>query len=155
MTPYENYIIEEPILGKDGRLRINIHNEIENKWKSYPKYLMEIHLGRYLENDETVHHLDHNPLNNDISNLIVLSRREHVKLDIPIKWGSKDFCCLVCNNNFVLSGRKLRDCYHNRLRGKVGPFCSKKCAGIASHNIDRYSNETFEKVLIKNLLIVR
>ena len=36
---------------------------------SYPKYLIEVHLDRYLEKEETVDHIDGNFLNNVISNL--------------------------------------------------------------------------------------
>lgn len=38
---------------------------------------MERHLGRALESTELVHHLDHDETNNDLSNLQVMSRREH------------------------------------------------------------------------------
>jgi HNH endonuclease len=39
--------------------------------------IMEDHLGRRLTRDEVVHHIDHNPLNNDLSNLRVMTRAEH------------------------------------------------------------------------------
>ena len=42
--------------------------------------VMEEHLGRKLERWEEVHHIDENRLNNDISNLEVLSKSEHAKL---------------------------------------------------------------------------
>lgn len=41
------------------------------------RLVMEQHLGRELRPDEVVHHKDENKLNNDISNLEILSRREH------------------------------------------------------------------------------
>lgn len=44
------------------------------------KYLMEQQLGRKLGKDECVHHIDGNRLNNDMSNLVVLSRGEHSRL---------------------------------------------------------------------------
>lgn len=42
--------------------------------------IMENYLGRKLKNNEIVHHKDMNKLNNDISNLEVLTRSEHTKL---------------------------------------------------------------------------
>ena len=67
---------------------------------SYPKYLMEIYLERYLEENKTIDHIDGNPLNNELSNLRVLNRQEH------------------CSN----------DCARNRRdRHQSGYFCSRKC----------------------------
>jgi DNA-directed RNA polymerase specialized sigma24 family protein len=42
------------------------------------RLVVEEHLGRPLTSDEVVHHIDHNPLNNDISNLKVMTRAEHL-----------------------------------------------------------------------------
>ena len=44
------------------------------------RYVMEQYLGRRLRSDEHVHHIDHNRLNNDISNLEILSPEEHGRL---------------------------------------------------------------------------
>lgn len=41
------------------------------------RLVMEKHLGRYLTDDEVVHHIDHDKLNNKISNLQLLSKSEH------------------------------------------------------------------------------
>lgn len=47
---------------------------------AFHRYVMEVHLGRKLGPDEIVHHIDHNPLNNDPDNLTLLSRSEHQRL---------------------------------------------------------------------------
>jgi hypothetical protein len=44
------------------------------------RYIMEQHIGRFLTKDEVVHHLDGDKLNNDISNLKIMSQSEHTKL---------------------------------------------------------------------------
>lgn len=44
------------------------------------RYIMEQHIGRFLTKDEVVHHLDGDKLNNDISNLKIMSQSEHAKL---------------------------------------------------------------------------
>ncbi len=41
---------------------------------------MEQFLGRYLTSDEEVHHIDFNKTNDDISNLKVMTKKEHAKL---------------------------------------------------------------------------
>lgn len=43
---------------------------------SYPKWLMEKHLGRPLNKSEVVYHIDQDMMNNDLSNLEVITRRE-------------------------------------------------------------------------------
>lgn len=44
------------------------------------RWIMQNHLGRKLSKDEHVHHIDGNGMNNEISNLIVLSNANHQKL---------------------------------------------------------------------------
>jgi len=45
------------------------------------RFVMQKHLGRKLTNEERVHHLDGNPLNNSIENLLLLENEsEHQKL---------------------------------------------------------------------------
>lgn len=95
---------------------------------------MELHLGRYLNEDETVDHIDRNPLNNEISNLQVLSRKEHGKLD-AIRLKEKTFTCFICGVNFNLVGKKLHCAISNRKSNKAGPFCSKVCAGKYGKNV--------------------
>lgn len=42
--------------------------------------IMEEHIGRKLKPTEIVHHIDGNKLNNDISNLKIVSRKEHIEI---------------------------------------------------------------------------
>lgn len=44
------------------------------------RLVVEEHIGRRLSSDEIVHHIDGNKLNNDISNLQVMTRGEHSSL---------------------------------------------------------------------------
>ena len=63
---------------------------ITDNWKGYVYehiYIMEIHLGRSLLNDEVVHHLDGNRGNNKLDNLILLTREMHGKLHAWIDKG--------------------------------------------------------------------
>ena len=58
------------------------------------RYIMEQHLGRKLNDNEIVHHIDGNKLNNDISNLKVMTKGEHSSFHRKeeIKNGKKLFC---------------------------------------------------------------
>lgn len=65
-------------LCKDGRIRcVLVYNDGTKRTISYPKLLMENYLGRSLLPEEQVHHIDENPLNNDLSNLMIVLRGEH------------------------------------------------------------------------------
>lgn len=44
------------------------------------RYTAEKFIGRRLSSDEIVHHIDGNPFNNSIENLMVVSRAEHKKI---------------------------------------------------------------------------
>ena len=58
------------------------------------RLVMEKHLGRYLTEEEVIHHIDGNPKNNDISNLMLFaSHSEH----------------LIYERTKDMSGRKCRD----------------------------------------------
>lgn len=64
---YDGYIVIPTL--PDGRKQIKKH-----------RYVMELHIGRVLLPTEIVHHIDCNKLNNDISNLQVMTRSDHNRL---------------------------------------------------------------------------
>lgn len=125
---YEKYKIYGPYKAKDGRLRIIGVDENGNKHTiSYPKFLMENHLNRYLEKDEQIDHIDGNPLNNDISNLQILKLGEHQKLD-ALRVKNVKVRCAYCGKEFIIKGSNL--CLRNRKdRLQTGYFCSRECSG--------------------------
>ena len=133
-----------PYTGKDSRQRVIIvFNSGKQKTVSFPKFLMQEYLGRFIQEPETIDHIDSNVNNNSIENLRIINRSEHACLDVK-RVKEQDFICGVCKKTFTLSGRKLNDAFMNRKKGHKGPFCSRSCAGKASHNIDRY--ETLEVI---------
>jgi len=119
---------------------------------SYPKWVMELQLGRKLDPDlETVDHLDGDVNNNNVSNLRVVPREEHSADDTrrvkPIKME-----CAWCGKKFERSPRIIRE---KARKGKAGPFCSRACAGkyarmLQLKLIDKFdSQESVDSVYYK------
>ena len=52
----------------------------DGSYKFEHRIVMEEYLGRELSSDEIIHHIDGNRSNNDISNLQLLSRTEHIEI---------------------------------------------------------------------------
>lgn len=116
-----------PYICKDGRLRIILKYKDKKTTVSYPKYLMEKHLNRYLEEDETIDHIDSNPLNNNLNNLRILHRKEHAYND-AIRNAEITVKCSYCSKEFKIKGSSIN--YRNRKdRNQSGYFCSKECSG--------------------------
>lgn len=64
-------------LSSQGYLRLTRGSKVD---KRLHRDIVEQALGRLLSKDEVVHHIDGNKLNNDLSNLQVLSPSEHARL---------------------------------------------------------------------------
>lgn len=87
------------------------------------RLIMEQHIGRYLTKYEHVHHIDHNPKNNNIENLLLLSSSDHAFLHNE-EYRLKNVTsrkCVECNidqsRKWLKSknGYKCKNCYE-RLR---------------------------------------
>lgn len=82
------------------------------------RYVVEKHLGVKLTFDQNIHHKDGNKLNNNIENLEVISRADHISQKHPCKKNPEIFTeCRMCNRTF--SAKKYRK--------KIQVFCSKNC----------------------------
>lgn len=117
---------------KDGRTRVYLKDK--KKVVSYPRFIMEKELGRTLQDKEEVHHVDGNPLNNEISNLEIKVHGEHQR-EHSTKYFDKSMICPNCGKEFVWTALQQRYHYSNLSRknkiekSNSGPFCSRKCAG--------------------------
>lgn len=123
-----------PYLRKDGRKHvILVFPDGKKITKSWPRYLMEQHLGRELLPEETVDHIDNDFTNDSISNLQILTLKENV---IKQHNSNKDNIyveveCKNCGKSFTRRKKLIE--YNLNVLGKDGPFCSHKCVGKVYH----------------------
>jgi hypothetical protein len=79
------------------------------------RFLMERHLGRKLNSDEVVHHLNGNGLDDRIENLRVMSRKDHSSLHSSMK--NRPKYNLGSTRTFPPGG-----CIIQKMVGKHGPY---------------------------------
>lgn len=117
---------------------------IEGKTISYARYLMEQHLGRKLNDDEVVHHIDHDKTNDAIENLEVVNSTEHRKHHNPLKYKDTIEQCYVCGKSFTFTAKQHCNKYRERNRkpNTIDKyFCSRKCSGIYGKQIQEHLSE--------------
>ena len=119
-----------PYTRKDGRKHVIHYDGVTKHTQSYPRYLMEQHLGRKLESWEQVDHINNDPTDDRLENFQILTQLENIqKSAVKVKY--IEFTCPVCKNTFSISAGRYK---HNQLvQGKAGPYCSRSCAGKIHH----------------------
>lgn len=111
----------------DGRKHVILCIDGRRTTVSYPKFLMEVQLGRRLEEHETVDHIDRDFTNNSLENLQVLPRMVHQKLDALRNTNNLlASTCVQCGKQVVVALRNLQNAAK---KGRAAPFCSRKCSG--------------------------
>ena len=123
-----------PYTRPDGRKHICImHDDGKRQTKSYPRYLIEQHLGRELSCDETVDHINNDYTDDRLENLQILTRKENSKKEMVREHRQRKYVtfeCPVCGSEATKPENQIK---HNRNMGKAGPFCSRSCAGKGTH----------------------
>lgn len=130
-------------IGRGGYIYISIPdhpNRTKDGYYLEHRFIVEKYLGRLLDRKEAVHHVDHNPANNKINNLIVYkSSGQHLKHEHNIKNRFGQYTkpgkitleikkgiyknCLICKKKFYLLPSR-----------KKYKFCSRKCMGKSYKN---------------------
>ena len=130
-------VVYGPYLRKDNRKHvILVREDGRRQTVSYPKYLLQNHIGRDLVGDETVDHIDDDFTNDDISNLQILTRAENSK---KYKDANPALILeLTCKYCGILFDRVASAERANREVKKMdGPFCSKSCMGKVHHRVSK------------------
>lgn len=92
----------------------------------YPlhRVVAENKIGRLLNDNEDVHHVDENKMNNHPDNLEVLTKAEHTRLHMK-KNGVVELRCPKCSSVFQLPPNVYRLRQRRNKTGKI--FCSRSC----------------------------
>lgn len=123
---------------QDGRSRVVIvHDNGQKQTKSWPRYILEEYIGNTLEDYEDVHHIDGNIDNNDISNLEVVYKSDHVRKHSTKYLTTKQVNCYYCGLEFNLNPIQQRNRFSSGNRGRAGPFCSRACSGKYGVEVQR------------------
>lgn len=125
---YDNKKVYGPYKRKDGRQIVVLKtpgSATDHQTISYPKYIVECYLNRYLEPDETVDHIDGDFNNNDLSNLRVVKRSEHCRSHVKKK-KILNKICVICREPFETTNNNRVTCGSKSCRGK--------CAHINGRN---------------------
>ena len=113
-----------PYFRADGRKHVVLTgNNGYRRTVSFPKFIKELEMQVSL-GDLTIDHQDRDKTNDDLDNLVVRPRSEHVKLDVT-RIKVSPVLCPICGTEFIPS-KAQRSKYHS---GRAGPFCSRSCAG--------------------------
>jgi hypothetical protein len=115
------------------------------------RVVMENHLGRLLNSDEVVHHINHDRKDNRVENLEVMTAKQHQLLHG--KEIGRKYCHLKCPECGVEFCKEIRDTFLQ----KGGRFttCSAKCRGKLSRKI-QLGRETqiVEAAISENILAI-
>lgn len=100
------------------------------RWKTCQaaRLILEIKIGRKLTEEETVDHIDGDPINDSPENLQVLTRAENSSKYHALRHTQQmyTFTCPECKKSAT---KPMNDVKGNLLKKKAGPFCSRPCAG--------------------------
>ena len=150
-SPFKNlyrkaYIRED----SKGRRRVDLINNSKDRTTiSYARYLMCINIGYILDKAYEVDHIDGDCNNDDISNLQILTKEEHLKKttkEVTTGRSVRTLSCICCGKDFE---REVRNIRNSR------SICSRSCNGKLSTNLKAKSKAlTYEEVLdIRSLFV--
>lgn len=110
----------------DGRRRVDLYNSSTDRTTvSYARYLLSVKYGRVLSSEEEADHVDTDSLNDELENLQVLTKADHVNKTALENFG-KQFVSLVCPQCGITFSRE------KRFIRTENPKCSRRCNALSN-----------------------
>lgn len=99
------------------------------------RVLMEVYIGRILNSDETVDHINHDKTDDRIENLRVIPRSQHASED-AVRVEIDPTNCAICNTKFIPTPKALS--YYKTAKNNLvcSPGCLSKLRDVQSGKID-------------------
>lgn len=112
------------VINKEPRRNVILYNSHTDRTTiSYARYLLSVSLGRILDRNEVVDHINNDKLDDRLDNYQILSPAANVRKSAKGKT-YREFVCPVCGTHFKLESRQSH---------KANPTCSRSCGGKKSH----------------------
>jgi hypothetical protein len=94
------------------------------------RWIMEKHLGRFLDRNEVVHHKDHNRSNNDIDNLELMTAKQHRAHHNKDKTYSLEECPDCGKTTKLRNGKNCHNCYLKERRVNIPLENCSRCGKL-------------------------
>lgn len=127
--PYNEYWLYVVFHKSENRRQANLILKTDTKRRttiSYARYLVSVSLGRFLEKDEQVDHIDNDCTNDDLVNLQVLSPTENFLKKNLNNW-KETLMPLTCSNCGTTYQFSIKEFRYKKKKGQQRFFCSRKC----------------------------
>lgn len=108
-------------------IKINQKKCTKIRQKKLHREIMERHIGRELNANELVHHINEDRQDNRIENLKIVTHKEHAQIHLKVKRIILEFVCAFCGTEFKreMTPQKLN---YIKTHNQTKFFCSKECS---------------------------
>ena len=133
---------------KFGRKRVDLVNSDKDRTTiAYARYLMCVKIGYILSSEYEVDHIDRDCSNDEIDNLQILTREEHLHkttLEMTTGRNTRIVNCACCGKAFEREVRQIRN---------KKQLCSRSCNGKLSTNLKPKALSNVQVSYIRNNFI--